>query len=279
MIFEKFAFVEAAYVTVQIMTTVGYGDFTSSISRGGTYVFLCFFIIGSLILIAYVINSLVEIIVTGPSDYFRSKLRLLEGIDASQRTKTFTETTLTRLWVPQAVIDFYMKLNALIIASIFCCIFLGIGAIFFAVIEGCTCQQFGQPIEGCKVSECSTTGGRTMSFGYALYMCIVTLSTCGFGDYSPSTHGGMWFAIFWIVLGVAVFANFVAAMIQFFVERDLDTTYHLKCKITREMFDKMDRNQDGTISKAEFRRFVLLKFSLIEESILDEIDVQYEYLK
>lgn len=279
MIFEKFTFVQAAYVTIQIMTTVGYGDFTSSISRSSTQIFLCFFIIGSLVVIAYVINALMGLIVGGPTDYLRAKLRSIEGIEPPEQSRSISQRTLSALSVPQSVIDYYMTLNELVVATLFCCLFLALGVVFFVTFERCSCQQFGQPIEGCKMSECATTGGHTMSVGSALYMGIVTLSTCGFGDVTPSTNGGMWFAIFWLLLGVAVFANFLGALIHFFVERDRDQTYHLKSKITRQIFDKMDKNGDGTISKSEFRRFVLLKFSLIEESILDEIDEQYKYLE
>ena len=44
--------------------------------------------------------------------------------------------------------------------------------------------------------------GGGLSFGHALYMSVVTMTTVGFGDFSPQTQGGRIFSMFWIFVGV-----------------------------------------------------------------------------
>ena len=35
-----------------------------------------------------------------------------------------------------------------------------------------------------------------------MYMSVVTMTTVGFGDFSPQTQGGRIFSMFWIFVGV-----------------------------------------------------------------------------
>lgn len=43
----------------------------------------------------------------------------------------------------------------------------------------------------------------------ALYFSIITLTTIGYGDFSPQTTGGKLFTIFYIILGVGVILSFI----------------------------------------------------------------------
>ena len=48
----------------------------------------------------------------------------------------------------------------------------------------------------------------------AIYFCIVTMSTVGYGDLSPSTKGTKLFTIFMIFIGILVVFSQVAALIN-----------------------------------------------------------------
>ena len=48
----------------------------------------------------------------------------------------------------------------------------------------------------------------------ALYFCVITLTTVGYGDFSPETQLGKLFTIFYILLGLGWIAAFIAAIAQ-----------------------------------------------------------------
>jgi len=64
--------------------------------------------------------------------------------------------------------------------------------------------------------------------GQAMYMSLITLSTVGFGAFTPVTRGGMVFAAYWMLFGAASFGALVSARVAFTAavihyERELDS--------------------------------------------------------
>ena len=43
----------------------------------------------------------------------------------------------------------------------------------------------------------------------SIYFSLITLTTVGYGDYSPQTTGGKVFTIFYIILGVGIILTFI----------------------------------------------------------------------
>lgn len=69
----------------------------------------------------------------------------------------------------------------------------------------------------------------------AFYWSMVTMSTVGYGDISPVTHEGMLFTSSVIILGVAVFATALTAVIGPLVSNSLSRIVHQKgAKMKRE---------------------------------------------
>jgi hypothetical protein len=46
----------------------------------------------------------------------------------------------------------------------------------------------------------------------AVYFCVVTLATVGYGDITPTTDAGKIFTIFYIVVGLAIIGGFFATL-------------------------------------------------------------------
>src|SRR5210317_869287 len=44
------------------------------------------------------------------------------------------------------------------------------------------------------------------------YFCIITLTTIGYGDFSPQSTGGKLFTIFYILLGIGIILSFINAV-------------------------------------------------------------------
>merc|ERR550525_1756719 len=74
---------------------------------------------------------------------------------------------------------------------LFCC-FVAMGTLFFTLYPG---------------------EGKTL--GQGIYMSLITLSTVGFGAFTPSTHAGMVFAAYWMILGCFSMVSVVTSRIAF----------------------------------------------------------------
>jgi len=46
----------------------------------------------------------------------------------------------------------------------------------------------------------------------ALYFCVVTLVTIGYGDFTPKTDGGKLFTIVYIIIGLGILSGFIAVV-------------------------------------------------------------------
>ncbi len=55
-------------------------------------------------------------------------------------------------------------------------------------------------------------------WGYldSLYFSIITLTTVGYGDFSPQTTGGKMFTIFYIFLGIGIILAFINTLYNHF---------------------------------------------------------------
>lgn len=54
----------------------------------------------------------------------------------------------------------------------------------------------------------------------SVYFSLITLTTIGFGDFSPQTNAGKIFTIFYVIMGVGIILAFVNTIFQHF------TTYN-----------------------------------------------------
>ncbi len=48
----------------------------------------------------------------------------------------------------------------------------------------------------------------------SLYFCVITLTTIGFGDFSPETTAGKIFTIFYVFIGLGFVMAFVTTLVQ-----------------------------------------------------------------
>merc|ERR1712032_237470 len=76
-------------------------------------------------------------------------------------------------------------------STVFCCFLVG-GAAFFVLYPG-----------------------EEKTLAQAVYMSLITLSTVGFGAFTPSTHAGMVIGAFWMLFGTASLVAVVTSRAAF----------------------------------------------------------------
>jgi len=181
---------ESVYLISQIVTTVGYGDVTPAQISGQLVIgFYCFV---STILVTQILSDLVnsfENVVETRLSRTLSSPRTLDDAAAAAGHRQ-------RLWAA--------FLPVVQSGTVYLC-FVILGLMFFCLYPG---------------------EGKT--FGQAVYMSTITLSTVGFGAFTPVTHTGMVFAAYWMLFGVGSLGALVSARVAFSsslvrYEREMDS--------------------------------------------------------
>ena len=58
----------------------------------------------------------------------------------------------------------------------------------------------------------------------SLYFCVVTLTTVGFGDFSPTSDGTQLFTIFYILTGLGILVALLASVAEHYIEQKSERT-------------------------------------------------------
>ena len=96
-LYEQWSFVTSFYVIVQIVTTVGYGDIAPS--RSGE-LFLAFYVMLGTVLVASILNSLIESIVEASQAELADSLKETRDsvVRSISRNKIFSSKVLSMYW-------------------------------------------------------------------------------------------------------------------------------------------------------------------------------------
>lgn len=185
--------VEAVYVLAQILTTVGYGDITPAYPVAQVWVainvILALCLYGSIVMeVADMVTqkmqkALAEIMGTS-TDEEDEEVHAARMAEAEKPLKDWT--------VPKTVQVNYSNLQksaAAFAAMVF------IGILFWHYYPG-----------------------EEKTWLQAVYFCVITLSTVGFGAITATTPGGMVFGAFWMLFGVAALAGVIGSFVQVMIQ-------------------------------------------------------------
>lgn len=274
----------ALYEIMQIVTTVGYGDITigstlnpSSNGQGLRHwqLFVGLYAFFGIAIVANIFQEITDAIFTTQQDLFRARLRELEAKLSDD--------------VPdaEAAKVRYGGINGVLTAGLAFAVLVLLWAGFFSTYERCTCSAGFTEIENCTRAMqlknngkydydiCVESGGRAMDFFNGVYMAVITFSTIGFGDITPMTRLGRVVAVPGMLVGVASFAVFVGCLSAYFHELKTPAK-SLKCKTS--YFDRIDQDDNGYLSRNEFRLFYLLKEGRIDIDAITDIDRLFDLL-
>lgn len=109
----------------------------------------------------------------------------------------------------------------------------------------------------------------------ALYMVIVTCSTVGYGDYSPSTPTGRAVGAVFMVLGTFSMGIGVSRALDRFLKAK-EAELHAELIESTDFVRKADVNGDGKVSESEFILFKLQQLRKVDTAALQLISEQFK---
>lgn len=264
MAIEGWSFLTSLYVIVQISTTIGYGDVT--VDREWMQLFMTVYVLLSLLVVANFLNVLLNAVIE------RQRTAMLESLVKLQvavHSKIHNKRDARRR---------LGKFNEVVVSGILFVFAIVVGMVFFRIVERCTCSYGVSGIRGCDNSSyemCVSTGGHEHTFITTFYMAVITVTTVGFGDYTPKSTAGRIFGIFWMTLGVAATGFFISAVSKI-IAKDPDNEIGGAEAIDEAIFQSMDKDGNGYLTKAEYTRFVLVRHGFLPLDVLREIDEKFD---
>lgn len=160
------SFQDAAYSAMQVPTTIGWGDM--GLSYGGLentrplQIWLTMHLMFNSIICVNGFQAVIDEIIFNPID------RMVAN---------------TGNWVENNKMHCLSSFLLWIAA-------IGLGAITFSGYEKCTCSYGPSHVDGCVEDDCANTGGYQMNIQEALYMTVVSITSVGYGDFSPKSSIG-----------------------------------------------------------------------------------------
>jgi Ion channel len=114
-----------------------------------------------------------------------------------------------------------------------------------------------------------------------IYFLIITSTTCGFGDVTPTSQPGRLLTALLIPLAVGAMGRWlslVAAWIMEVRQRQARKLLWSTSDLTYEDLEVMDEDGDGNVTRVEFLEFMLLSMDKVDRSLLDELRAQFASL-
>lgn len=236
--------VECVYLMSQILTTVGYGDITPAKPRG--QVFVALYVILSLVVIANVLSEVIGLTTSHIEKHAEQMQKLWEQAVQRQVSGKHSEEDRAKLsagrWVRTHLQPLPWKnfLNSLLTWLL--CVLIGV--LFFVNYPGENRTPF-----------------------QAVYMSVITLSTVGFGAFTPLTEMGKAFGAFWMLFGSAAMLGLVSSCCELIAVM----------KMREQLDPKQAQANDAELALQQPPRmdnYAFLRFGLLQSNATSQFDLQ-----
>jgi len=240
--------VQSLYIMVQILSTVGYGDYVPRTQPG--MVFSSIYVLYSSLLVSAVVTEGVSRLVE--QQHERAQHVYADMFDDGDPNK-------------ESFMEKYMRLFT---AALVFSIAIFVWMMFYMFF--CDPPQADAYVHIAGAEECED---RTTV--EAFYMATVTLTTLGFGDVTPRTAGGEVFFCVWSLVGIATYVNLVSAI----TEKLLKARQSMMMdNIRDEDINLADADGSGSVDLYEFTRLILTRYKAVAPGVFDEIKRNFQDL-
>ena len=253
---EGWSIIDCIYFCMVIVTTVGYGDLTPSTDRSKAFTigFALFGIAVIGIALGHLAESFIE---RRKATQHAANAKILQQAgDAASHVASTKGRPPTPKNQKDVIKDHtsykYCRFSESIQAALTACT---------PIVVSITCGMVIGYLEG-------------WSFLDSLYTTILTVTTIGFGDLSPSTENSRLFAIVYLPLAVISVANAIGTLSALFSKKKMSSSDSISMK---ELI-AMDKDGDGAVSETEYLSYMLLKLNMARKEDVHEILSQFHKL-
>jgi potassium channel subfamily K len=121
-------------------------------------------------------------------------------------------------------------------------------------------------------------GGYSVVDGF--YWSIITLTSVGYGDITPSDDAGLAFTLVYAIVGVAVFGECLGRFLQLWVEMEDERKVQafIEKGVTRQTIKEIDGDGDAQVDRAEFLQYMLVNMNKAQHEDIEMINALFDSL-
>jgi len=114
----------------------------------------------------------------------------------------------------------------------------------------------------------------------AVYMISVSLTSVGYGDFSPTGQNARLFTIFWLFIGVQFTAKAWGSFADLFLKYQQEklNKKNLNMNFDSKSIMKLDDDESGEVNEIEFVAHMLVKTNIVDQMQLTDIRLKFKEL-
>jgi hypothetical protein len=114
----------------------------------------------------------------------------------------------------------------------------------------------------------------------ALYMSVITVNSVGFGDFSPQTYWGRFFAIFWILGGTTSVAYLSGTLAEKYLNEHQGRLHErmVETYVDEQLLLAADKDCNGKVNQFEYVVHMLIRMKKVEPELVALLQKRFEEL-
>lgn len=282
---EDWTVLDSVYFAVATFTTVGYGDMGPLQPNGK--LFTCALAIWGIAIISVSVGLLMGYIMAKTEQQKDKLMEKLKDADmdpsaiyTSFRGKKGEKKKPNLTQFEQLMVDEDKKEIGKVWGGIVKLVLvLGTGTIVFRYIEKEN-TAFDDIVTNAEIDYNGMFSDEARIWIESFYWATITAATVGYGDVYPETENGKIFAVFFIFVGTVLTAQVVALPTDIYLgrRRRAGMKQVMTTKIDRVMFERMDKDGSGDLSKLEYLKEMLVNLRLVDVPVMNALLGQFDAL-